>query len=181
MRCSYEDILEQPLTRVSLISIEFYKFFTECRACPECRQTSDYICPSRYWVETKEEKEQLLTNYKIELKKKECKYFDKGNGECPFGNKCFYGHEDKSGKIVDVGPPSAQTMNRPRMTRGAPYADDAGDSDGVDVMMTRHLLFDFLEARDGRVTIQQLDEFLDILDFLSDTEDSDNLSELGAS
>ena len=48
-------------------------------------------------------------------------------------------------------------------------------------MMTRHLLFDFLEARDGRVTIQQLDEFLDILDFLSDTEDSDNLSELGAS
>ena len=169
------------MARVSLISIEFYKFFTECRACPECRQTSDYICPSRYWVETKEEKEQLLTNYKFELKKKECKYFDKGNGECPFGNKCFYRHEDKSGKFVDVGPPSAQTMNRPRMTRGAPYADDAGESDGVDVMMTRHLLFDFLEARDGRVTIQQLDEFLDILDFLSDTEDSDNLSELGAS
>ena len=60
----------------------------------------------------------------MELKKKECKYFDKGAGECPFGNMCFYRHEDKNGKIVDVGPPSAQTMNRPRLTRGAPSADD---------------------------------------------------------
>ena len=149
------------------------------RACPECRQTSDYICPSRYWVDTKEEKEKLLSNYKVELKKKECKYFDKGNGECPFGNKCFYRHEDKNGKIVDVGPPSAQTMNRPRLTRGAPSADDPFDADGTDrSLVQRLLLFDFLEERDGRVTIQ-LDEFLDILDFLSDTED--DLSEYGAS
>jgi hypothetical protein len=44
----------------------------------------------------------------------------------------------------------------------------------------RLLLFDFLEERDGRVTIQ-LDEFLDILDFLSDTEESEELSEYGAS
>merc|ERR1712226_1445947 len=37
------------------------------RACPECRQTSDYICPSRYWVDTKEEKDKLLNDYKKNL------------------------------------------------------------------------------------------------------------------
>ena len=30
-----------------------------------CRQTSDYICPSRFWVETTEEKGRLLTDYKV--------------------------------------------------------------------------------------------------------------------
>jgi E3 ubiquitin-protein ligase makorin len=29
---------------------------------------------------------------------KECKYFNKGVGECPFGNKCFYKHADKDGR-----------------------------------------------------------------------------------
>ena len=32
-----------------------------------CRQTSDYICPSRFWVETTEEKGRLLTDYKVIL------------------------------------------------------------------------------------------------------------------
>ena len=39
--------------------------------------------------------------------------------------------------------------------------------------MQRLLLFDFLEERDGRVTIE-LEEFLDILDFLSDAEESED-------
>ena len=78
---------------------------------------------------------------------------------------------------VDVGPPSAQTKTRPRLTRGAPSADDPLDVDGVDrSLVQRLLLYEFLEERDGRITIQ-LDEFLDILDFLSDTEDSDVLSQ----
>ena len=73
-------------------------------------------------------------------------------------------------------------MNRPRLTRGAPSADDPSDADGVDrSLVQRLLLFDFLEERDGRVTTIQLDEFLDILDFLSDTEESDDLSEYRAS
>ena len=41
------------------------------------RQTSDYICPSRFWVETPEEKERLLGDYKKNLGHKECKYFNK--------------------------------------------------------------------------------------------------------
>ena len=38
------------------------------RSCPECRVQSDFICPSRYWCETKEEKEQLITDYKKALR-----------------------------------------------------------------------------------------------------------------
>jgi hypothetical protein len=37
--------------------------------------------------------------------KKECKYFNKGEGTCPFGNKCFYRHALADGTIKDVGPP----------------------------------------------------------------------------
>jgi len=65
------------------------------RACPECRQTSDYVCPSKHWIDTPDEKAKLLVDYKDALNKKECKYFKKGVGECPFGNKCFYRHENQ--------------------------------------------------------------------------------------
>ena len=41
------------------------------------RQTSDYICPSRFWVETEEEKGRLLGDYRRNLGQKECKYFNK--------------------------------------------------------------------------------------------------------
>ncbi|KRT86401.1 zinc finger protein [Oryctes borbonicus] len=75
------------------------------RACPECRVTSDFVCPSTYWVDTKEEKEKVIENYKQVLSKKDCKYFKKGSGSCPFGNKCFYLHALTDGTKVDVGPP----------------------------------------------------------------------------
>jgi hypothetical protein len=38
------------------------------RACPECRVTSDFVCPSMYWVDTKEEKEKLIKDYKGALR-----------------------------------------------------------------------------------------------------------------
>jgi E3 ubiquitin-protein ligase makorin len=38
------------------------------RACPECRVTSDFVCPSMYWVDTKEEKEKLIKDYKSALR-----------------------------------------------------------------------------------------------------------------
>jgi E3 ubiquitin-protein ligase makorin len=34
------------------------------RTCPECRVPSDFVCPSRFWMSTKEEKERLLRDYK---------------------------------------------------------------------------------------------------------------------
>lgn len=126
------------------------------RACPECRQTSDYICPSRYWVDTKEEKEKLLSDYKVALHSKECKYFRRGEGECPFGNKCFYRHASADGIDVDVGPP--QRVRRQ-------------NADGEQTLVDRLLLYDFLEERDGRLVFPL--EYLDFLEFLSDSEDSE--------
>lgn len=81
------------------------------RACPECRVTSDFVCPSMYWVDTKEEKEKLIDNYKEALSKKDCKYFKQGRGKCPFGNKCFYLHALPDGTKTDVGPPPRQRRN----------------------------------------------------------------------
>lgn len=75
------------------------------RSCPECRIASDFVCPSAFWVETKEEKEKLLTDYRAALNVKDCKYFKKGSGKCPFGNKCFYKHALANGELVDVGLP----------------------------------------------------------------------------
>jgi len=125
------------------------------RACPECRQTSDYICPSRFWVETPEEKERLLTDYKKNLGQKECKYFNKGAGECPFGNKCFYQHADKDGRTVDVGPPK-KPLRR-------------ANADGNLSLVQRLLLYDFLEERDGQLVLPL--DFVELLDLYSDDSD----------
>ncbi|XP_012282222.1 probable E3 ubiquitin-protein ligase makorin-1 isoform X2 [Orussus abietinus] len=81
------------------------------RACPECRVTSDFVCPSMYWVDTKEEKEKLILDYKGALSTKDCKYFNKGCGKCPFGNKCFYLHALPDGTRADVGPPIRKRRN----------------------------------------------------------------------
>lgn len=75
------------------------------RACPECRVTSDFVCPSSYWVDTKEDKDKLIEDYKEALSRKDCKYFQRGEGKCPFGNKCFYMHATPDGNKIDVGPP----------------------------------------------------------------------------
>uniref|UniRef100_A0A1I8M144 RING-type E3 ubiquitin transferase n=1 Tax=Musca domestica TaxID=7370 RepID=A0A1I8M144_MUSDO len=75
------------------------------RSCPECRVSSDFVCPSAFWVETKEEKDKLLGDYRKALGIKDCKYFKKGDGKCPFGNKCFYKHALPNGDLVDVGCP----------------------------------------------------------------------------
>ena len=125
------------------------------RACPECRQTSDYICPSKFWVDTKEEKEKLLADYKVALNNKECKYFNKGEGECPFGNKCFYRHRDARGKEVDVGPPTGRGRRRQ-------------NADGELTFEERILIQEFLGEREGRMFLPL--EYLELFDLLSDSD-----------
>jgi hypothetical protein len=50
------------------------------RACPECRVCSDFVCPSSFWVDSKDEKEKLISKYKNALSEKDCKYFKKVRG-----------------------------------------------------------------------------------------------------
>ncbi|OXA52682.1 probable E3 ubiquitin-protein ligase makorin-1 [Folsomia candida] len=138
------------------------------RACPECRVTSDYVCPSRYWVEKKEDKEKLIQSYLESLSKKDCRYYQNGSGECPFGNKCFYLHAGPDGRNVDVGPPR-------RRIRRQDANGVASDSNAVSI-------WEFLEQ--WELQWFEIEDFMDMMD--SDdqsiwSDDDDDFETLGYS
>lgn len=135
------------------------------RACPECRVTSDFVCPSAYWVDTKEEKDKVIDNYKSVLSKKDCKYFKQGRGSCPFGNKCFYMHALNDGTKVDVGPP-------PSLRSSLCYEMPSE----VEIIQ-RLLMLDYLQdcPFDGLPDELDIDDFVnmvDLSDVFSDSDDS---------
>ena len=61
------------------------------RACPECRQVSDFVVPSDRYV-TGTEKQKAISEYQARLSCIQCKRFDGTLGSCPFGKDCFYAH-----------------------------------------------------------------------------------------
>ena len=65
-----------------------------------------------------------------------------GQGECPFGNKCFYRHVSAEGVDVDVGPPSRRTRRQ--------------NADGEIESPRTFLLYNFMEERDGRYQVNYL-------------------------
>ncbi|ONK68530.1 uncharacterized protein A4U43_C05F12900 [Asparagus officinalis] len=72
------------------------------RACPICRKLSYFVIPSVIWYSTQEEKQEIVNSYKDKLKSIDCKYFDFGNGTCPFGTSCFYKHAYRDGSLEQV-------------------------------------------------------------------------------
>ncbi|NXE19255.1 MKRN1 ligase, partial [Ardeotis kori] len=82
------------------------------KSCPECRITSNFVIPSEYWVEEKEEKQKLIQKYKEAMSNKPCRYFDEGRGSCPFGGNCFYKHAYPDGREEEPQRPKAQRRNR---------------------------------------------------------------------
>ena len=70
------------------------------RFCPTCRQQSDYVVPSTFMPNSKEEKEQLLCTYKDRLSKIPCNKWNGELGSCPFGKDCFYQHLDHCGTDI---------------------------------------------------------------------------------
>uniref|UniRef100_H3B5Y7 RING-type E3 ubiquitin transferase n=1 Tax=Latimeria chalumnae TaxID=7897 RepID=H3B5Y7_LATCH len=79
------------------------------KSCPECRITSNFVIPSEYWVEEKEEKQKLIQKYKEAMSNKLCRYFDEGRGKCPFGGNCFYKHAYPDGRLEEPQPQRRQT------------------------------------------------------------------------
>jgi len=72
------------------------------RSCPICRTLSHFIVPSyQYWIESDDEKAELIESYKQNLSNKDCRHFNFGNGECPFSVSCFYRHQYKDGTLQD--------------------------------------------------------------------------------
>lgn len=132
------------------------------RSCPECRTQSDFVTPSQFWVETKEEKIKVIEGYKGALSKKKCKYFDEGRGDCPFNEKCFYLH---------VNPDGTKATPKPRKPRRRQNAE------GMTTYGDRISLWDFLENWQEQVELLLLLEMTDDLmleDFLSDYDDDDS-------
>ncbi|XP_021243818.1 E3 ubiquitin-protein ligase makorin-1 isoform X3 [Numida meleagris] len=87
------------------------------KSCPECRITSNFVIPSEYWVEEKEEKQKLIQKYKEAMSNKPCRYFDEGRGSCPFGGNCFYKHAYPDGRQEEPQRPKVGTASRYRAQR----------------------------------------------------------------
>ncbi|XP_015722463.1 E3 ubiquitin-protein ligase makorin-1 isoform X1 [Coturnix japonica] len=87
------------------------------KSCPECRITSNFVIPSEYWVEEKEEKQKLIQKYKEAMSNKPCRYFDEGRGSCPFGGNCFYKHAYPDGRQEEPQRPKVGTASRFRAQR----------------------------------------------------------------
>uniref|UniRef100_A0A2K6D7D4 RING-type E3 ubiquitin transferase n=1 Tax=Macaca nemestrina TaxID=9545 RepID=A0A2K6D7D4_MACNE len=82
------------------------------KSCPQCRITSNFVIPSEYWVEEKEEKQKLIQKYKKAMSNKACRYFDEGRGSCPFGENCFYKHVYPDGRREEPQRQQEETSSR---------------------------------------------------------------------
>ncbi|CAL1371830.1 unnamed protein product [Linum trigynum] len=72
------------------------------RTCPVCRKLSYFVVPSVIWYSCQEEKTEIIDNYKAKLSSIDCKHFNFGIGNCPFGSSCFYKHAYKDGRLEEV-------------------------------------------------------------------------------
>jgi len=55
------------MVRVKVLTVRLAVVMLSFRACPECRVKSDFVTPSRYWVEDDHEKQLLIGAYKESL------------------------------------------------------------------------------------------------------------------
>ncbi|NXM35607.1 MKRN1 ligase, partial [Oxyruncus cristatus] len=77
---------------------------TVIKACPECRITSSYYIPHKYWISDMGEKEKLIRTFKARTGKIRCKFFVRNHGHCPFRSNCIYLHELPTSRL----PPHRQ-------------------------------------------------------------------------
>jgi E3 ubiquitin-protein ligase makorin len=54
------------------------------------------------WYSSPEEKKEIIDIYKAKLRSIDCKHFNFGNGNCPFGASCFYKHAYSDGHLEEV-------------------------------------------------------------------------------
>ena len=71
------------------------------RTCPICRERSDFVIPSYYFVKDGAEKDEIIEGYRGALGEIPCRLFNRGKGECPFKNSCFYAHIDMDGNYFE--------------------------------------------------------------------------------
>lgn len=67
------------------------------KSCPLCRTVTFFVIPSSTWTIEPHEKLKIVEAYKRKVGEIDCKYFNYGNGECPFSHSCFYAHRTRTG------------------------------------------------------------------------------------
>ncbi|XP_062997734.1 probable E3 ubiquitin-protein ligase makorin-1 [Elgaria multicarinata webbii] len=135
---------------------------TVIKGCPECRVTSTYFIPNKYWVFDTEEKEKLIENFKARTSKIRCKFFVRGNGHCPFKSECIYLHELPGGQL-----PAARPRHRPDRRRRPPFVYNLSPSESSDEDDDMYLIQWALTF-----ALLQRDRDFDFSDFLWDSSDS---------
>ncbi|KAL7676204.1 hypothetical protein ACOME3_002460 [Neoechinorhynchus agilis] len=94
------------------------------KACPECRVTSDFVIPSRFWYDSAPEKRRIIDGYKQRLSETPCAYFKQGAGECPFADRCFYKHVLPDGTRARLGEPTRFFDASGHVVRSSRYTFD---------------------------------------------------------
>ncbi|KAF1473035.1 putative E3 ubiquitin-protein ligase makorin-2, partial [Eudyptula minor novaehollandiae] len=96
---------------------------TVIKACPECRVTSSYYIPHKYWVSDVGEKEKLIETFKARTGKIRCKFFARNRGRCPFKSDCIYLHE------LPAGRRPWRRRQRPRVPVFSPSPSESSDEE----------------------------------------------------
>ncbi|KAJ6640459.1 hypothetical protein lerEdw1_013714 [Lerista edwardsae] len=96
------------------------------KGCPECRVTSSYYIPNKYWVSDTEEKQKLIETFKARTGKIRCKFFVR-RGHCPFKSECIYRHELPGDQV-----PTARPRQRPDRRRRRPIVYNFSPSESSD-------------------------------------------------
>ncbi|XP_075299027.1 putative E3 ubiquitin-protein ligase makorin-1 [Opisthocomus hoazin] len=103
---------------------------TVIKACPECRVTSGYYIPHKYWVSDAGEKEKLIETFKARMGKIRCNFFVRNRGFCPFKSDCIYLHE------LPAGRPPRRRRQRPRMpVEFSPSPSESSDEEDEEYRM----------------------------------------------
>ncbi|NXD65619.1 MKRN2 ligase, partial [Eolophus roseicapillus] len=97
---------------------------TVVKACPECRVTSSYYIPHKYWVSEAGEKEKLIKTFKARTGKIRCKFFVQNRGCCPFKSDCIYLHE------MPTRQPPRRRQQHPRVPVVSGVAHPGGPGHG---------------------------------------------------
>lgn len=102
------------------------------RACPLCREHSNFIIPS-YKYATGDEKKKIIADRLIARRSVPCREFTK-NGQCKFGRHCHYAHLDSAGNDVKSSSSYGQQPDD-----DSDEEEDAELDNGFLLLMLRHL------------------------------------------
>jgi hypothetical protein len=95
------------------------------KGCPLCPVITHFVIPSATWTTDPEEKQQIIENYKRKVGQIDCKYFNYGLGNCPFGGGCFYAHRSAA-RRSDTDRVNDYDITQMRYKQGAGHEDRIG-------------------------------------------------------